>query len=179
MVSLGQAHETELTLARAGATEEFWTRLAQSVELAKAVVALVMNRVFRLAANIERDMMGWKCREPVEAAEGEFEPLLYEFFADGENWVGTEEVLKRAKEKGISSGLRHLEAMLREQYKIPVEWRKYCCFVSTEIWLSSPNGERSVWCLEWNGEYWYLSYIWLGLGLTPRCRLLSSRKCSK
>jgi len=43
MISLGQAHETELTLEQAGATRYFWTRLAQDLELAKAVVALVMK----------------------------------------------------------------------------------------------------------------------------------------
>ena len=76
MISLGQAHETELTLEKAGATTEFWTRLAQSLELAKAVISLVMSTVFRLTAKIERNMDNWTCLEPVEA-EGEFEPSIH------------------------------------------------------------------------------------------------------
>ena len=43
-VSLGQAHEAELTLRKAGATPEFWTRIAQSEELARKVVELVNQR---------------------------------------------------------------------------------------------------------------------------------------
>jgi hypothetical protein len=177
MVTLGQAHETAITLEKAGATTGFWTRLAQNFQLAKVVVALVMNTTFRLISKIERDMTNWQCLEPVNA-EGDFEPSVHEFLAEGENCCGGEEMIKRAKEKGISSGLRHLEAMLREQEKIPVEWRNFV-LVSTEVWRRS-RGDRDVWCLYWDGERWALGCIWLNDlndDFSSRYRLVSSCKC--
>lgn len=177
MISLGQAHEMEITLEKAGATSEFWTRVAQNLELAKAVVALVMSTVFRLVAKIERDMTNWTCVEPVQADEGEFEPVLQEFLVGEEKYVLGEEMLKRAKEKGVSTGLCHIEAMLRQQEKIPVEWRKFV-LVSTEVW-QGPNGNRSVWYLCWSDGRWSLYYYWLSSSFDSRYRLLASRKYQK
>src|SRR3989344_16712 len=177
MISLGQAHETELTLEKAGATTEFWTRLAQNLELAKATVAFVMTMVFRLVSKIDRDMTGWTCVEPVEAEEAEFEPTLHEFLREGENFIDGEEMVKRAKEQGILTGLRHAEAMLRNQEKIPVEWRKYY-LVFSEVWRS-PHGDRSAWALFWGDERWCLGCHWLGGDFSSRCRLVASRKCQE
>jgi len=174
MISLGQAHETEVTLQTAGATTEFWTRLAQNLELAKATVAFVMRMVFQLVAKIDRNMEGWECIEPVDAEEGEFEPSLHGFVEQGENYVKCEEMLKRAKEKGISSGLRHLEAMLRNQERIPVEWRKHI-IVSTEVWRG-PGDNRCVFYLYWGGECWYLGYDWLDFDFDSGSRLVGFRK---
>lgn len=176
MISLGQAHETVLTLEKAGATQEFWTRLAKNLELAKATVAFVMSVVFRLTTKIDRNMEGWECLSPVESEEGEFEPSLVEFLEKGEIFVKCEEMLKRAKEKGISTGLRHLEAMLRNQERIPVEWRKHHILVSTEVWRD-PSGDRNVWFLCWFGECWCLDYYWLGSDFSSRSRLVAPRKC--
>ena len=178
MISLGQAHEAELTLAKAGATEEFWTRIAQNLELAKAVVVLVMNAVFQLIAKIERNMEGWKLLEAAPTEEGEFEPTIHEFFKeeDGGCCVG-EEVVKRAKEKGALTGLRHAEAMLRNQEKIPVEWRKFV-LVFAEVWRC-PDGRRNVWYLSWCGGRWGLFYYWLRHDFSSRSRLVASRKYQK
>ena len=176
-ITLGQAHETAMTLEKAGATSEFWTRLAQNLELAKAVVAFVMSLVFRLVAKIDRDMTGWKCVEPVEAEEGEFEPILHEFLQEGESRIGGEEMVKRAKNQGVLTGLRHAEAMLRNQEKIPVEWRKFY-LVFPEVWLS-PDGSRSVWCLCWFGDRWYLGYDWLESDFDSGGQLVGSRKYQK
>jgi len=177
MISLGQAHETELTLEKAGATTEFWTRLAQNLELAKATVAFVMTMVFRLVSKIDRDMTGWTCVEPVEAEEAEFEPTLHEFLREGENFIDGEEMVKRAKEQGILTGLRHAEAMLRNQEKIPVEWRKYY-LVFSEVWRS-PDGDRYAWSLYWDDGRWCLSYDWLERGFRSHYRLVASRKCQE
>jgi len=49
-VSLGQAHEAEITLRKAGATPDFWTNIAQSEELAREVVELVMAVVSYIIA---------------------------------------------------------------------------------------------------------------------------------
>ena len=177
-ITLGQAHEAELTLAKAGATEEFWTRLTQNLELAKAVVALVTNVVFQSVVQIRRNMEGWKLLEPVPAEEGDLEVTIHEFLKeeDGGHCSG-EEMVKRAKEQGVLTGLRHAEAMLRNQEKIPVEWRKFV-LVFAEVW-QGPSGNRGMWCLDWDGGRWSLSYDWLGFDFASDCRLLASRKCQK
>lgn len=178
MISLGQAHETELTLAKAGATEEFWVRIAQNLDLAKAVIALVMNTVFRLATAVERNMEGWKLLESAPAEEGDFEPAIHEFLKEEDNGrCGGEEVVRRAKEKGVLTGLRHAEAMLRNQERIPVEWRKFV-LVFAEVWRG-PSGRRDAWCLFWDGGRWYLDYYWLGHDFNSGCRLVGSRKYQK
>jgi hypothetical protein len=175
MVSLGQAHETELTLTKAGAPEEFWTRLAQNLELARATVAFVMSSVFRLIAKIDRDMTSWKCVEPVEAEEGEFESVLQEFLQREDNGcLSGEAMIKRAEEKGISAGLRHAEAMLRNQERISVEWREYH-LLFPEVW-QSPRGLRCVFCLYWDGGRWFLRSYCLDDVFSSGYRLVAPRK---
>jgi hypothetical protein len=162
MISLGQAHETALTLEKAGATHVFWVSIAQNLELAKLVVAFVAEvlRVgFNLASDVERDMIGWTCLEQVKAEPCEFEPELQEFLQKGEDYVDGEEMVRRAKEQGVLSGLRHAEAMLRNQERIPVEWRKFV-LVFPEVW-QSPNDYRGVWILCWIEGRWRLGRRWL------------------
>jgi len=174
MISLGQAHETEVTLEKAGATTEFWTRLAQNLKLAKATVAFVMGMVFQLVAKIDRNMEGWTCVEPVETGEGEFEPTICEFLREGENSINGEEMVRCAKEQDALTGLRHAEAMLRNQERIPVEWRKYY-LVFPEVW-QCPVGNRYVFCLYWDGPRWSLRCRWLGSDFYSSSRLVGSRK---
>lgn len=126
--------------------------------------------MFQVLGAIECDMTGWRCL----TKEGEFEPDLYEFLPEGKNSVSGEKMIEIAKEKGISSGLKHLEGMLRNQERIPVEWRKFV-LVSTEVW-QSPEGFRSVWCLCWVGDEWILGYRWTGDKFGTLCRIVSSRK---
>jgi len=134
-ITLGQAHEAEITLSKAGATgKNFWDPISKSEALARKVVAFVaemLKLVFTLKVTIDRDMTGWKCKEPV-LSEGEFELVLQEFLEDNETYLSGEDMPERAKKMGAESGLRHLEAMLREQDKIPVEARKFR-LVSTEV----------------------------------------------
>ncbi len=180
----GQVHQLANSLEGAGFTPAHITALGQNSNgvlnqlmlILTGVAKVVTDLVFRLVSKIDRNMDGWKCVEPVEA-EDEFEPFLNEFLKQGEGYIGGEEMIKRSKEKGISSGLRHLEAMLRNQEKIPVEWRKYV-LVSTEIW-QTPDGDRNVWYLYWDGKRWYLSYDWLSHNFNSDYRLVGSRKCQK
>jgi hypothetical protein len=175
MISLGQAHETALTLENAGATADFWVRLAQNLELAKATVVFVMSSVFRLVAIIDRDMTGWVCSDPVGEKEGDFEPFLQEFLQEEDNGhLGGEEMIRRAKEKGISAGLRHAESMFRNQERIPVEWRKYY-LVFPEVW-QSPNDHRCVFCLSWDSVHWFLNYRRLAYDFGLHARLVAPRK---
>ena len=178
MISLGQAHELEVTLNNAGATSEFYVCLTQNLELAKAVVALVMRVVFQLIAKIERDMTGWKLLKAAPAEDGEFEPSIHEFLKkDDRGCCGGDEMVRRAKEKGVLTGLRHAEAMLRNQERIPVEWRKFA-LVFAEVW-QCPDGSRDVWFLGWGGERWSLDYYWLSGDFGSDYRLVASRKYQK
>lgn len=135
---------------------------------------MVISMVFKIVTAIDRDMTGWELLEPA-AAEGEFEPWLQELLQESDGGCcGGEEMIKRAKEKGVSSGLRHLEAMLREQEKISVEWRKYL-LVSTEVWRTLDDS-RYVWYLYWLGGRWDLGGRWLENGFGSHFRLVASRK---
>lgn len=177
---LREAGEFDLTMDRAAkeaglSLTEFYARVTQSVELAKKLLAMALSVVFRLVVDIDRDMTGWKCIDPVVAMDGEFEPVLQEFLRDGDNGcVGGEKMVKRAKEMGVLTGLRHAEAMLREQEKIPVEWRKHV-LVFAEVWQSS-YGIRYVWCLYWRDGRWYLHCSWLDYVFDSIFRLVSARK---
>jgi hypothetical protein len=138
------------------------------------VAKVVTDLVFRLVAKIDRDMTGWTCVEPVGAEEGEFEPTLHEFLRGGMNSINGEEMVRRAKEQDALTGLRHAEAMLRNQERIPVEWRKYY-LVFPEVW-QNPGGNRYVFCLYWDGWRWCLYYGWLDDGFSSNFRLVGSRK---
>jgi hypothetical protein len=176
----GLVHEAIVTGRKVGAGKEFWAGIAHNESLFAKVVAFVVEAlrvVFTLVADIERNMEGWTCLEPAEAELGEFEPELQEFLKRDENCIVGEEIVRRAKEKGISSGLRHAEAMLRNQDKIPVEWRKFV-LVFPEVW-QNPNGYRNVWYLYWDGKQWYLSDGWVSYGFDSYGRLVRPRKYQK
>lgn len=130
---------------------------------------------FRLVPIIDRDMTGWKCVDPVDAEKGKFEPVLQEFMQkrDGGR-LGGERMVERVKEQKIQSGLCHAEAMLRNQERIPVEWRKYC-LVFPEVW-QGPGGYRYMFFLSWYGSRWYLDYCSLGDVFDSSYRLVASRK---
>jgi hypothetical protein len=124
-----------------------------------------------LLPNISRDMTGWECVEPAEVGVDEFEPTICEFLQPGETRLGGEEMVKRARQQSINnSGLRHAEAMLREQDKIPTEWRKYC-LVFPEVWQSL-SGHRGVFYLYWGGNRWSLDCYWLDDDFDSYCRLV-------
>ncbi|OGZ76229.1 MAG: hypothetical protein A3G45_02325 [Candidatus Staskawiczbacteria bacterium RIFCSPLOWO2_12_FULL_37_15] len=161
--------ENVITKAKA-AGEQFLVFLQNG---AKALASLA----FRLVG-IERDMTGWELLEPAPAEEGEFEPSIHEFLMDKDGGrCSGEEMVKRAKEQGALTGLRHAEAMLRNQERIPVEWQKYY-LVFSEVW-QGPGGGRLVWRLSWDGAHWRLVYGWLGCGFVSSYRLVASRKYQK
>jgi len=138
--SEGQTHQLMESLEMAGYTSAHVTALGQNSNGAldqlmlvlTGVAKVVTDLVFRLVAKIDRDMTGWTCVELVEAEE-EFKPTLHEFLREGENFVNGEEMVRRAKEQDALTGLRHAEAMLRNQERIPIEWRKHY-LVFSEVW---------------------------------------------
>ena len=175
----GLIHEAVVTGRKVGADSDFWAALAHGEALFAKVVAFVAEalKLFCLKIDIDRDMTSWSCVEPVEAKEGEFEPVLHEFFNEGEVSIVGEELVQRAKKQGAPTGLRHAEAMLREEDKIPSEWRKYV-LVFPEVW-QDPDGHRNAFYLHWDGDRWYLSYGWLRAGFVSGYRLVGLRKYQK
>ena len=140
--SEGQTHQLMESLEMAGYTSAHVTALGQNSNGAldqlmlvlTGVAKVVTDLVFRLVAKIDRDMTGWTCVELVEAEE-EFKPTLHEFLREGENFVNGEEMVRRAKEQDALTGLRHAEAMLRNQERIPIEWRKHYLVFSQVIFV--------------------------------------------
>jgi len=140
-----------------------------------AGLADALRDTFVLKATIDRDMPGWKCEKPV-GDDGEFEFTLQEFVTKDDNgFVTGDEMLKRGKD--ANSGLRHIEAIIREQDKIPVEMRGFI-LVSTEVWLAPGRG-RYVWYACWVGGAWVLDYGCVGISINSRCRLVVPRKYQK
>ena len=180
-VSLGQAHESEVTLRKAGATvENFWDPIAKNEGLARKVVELVaaaVKLVFRLVAGFDHDMRknGWTLVSDSDAQDGEFTPELAEFLKNDDNYIGGEEMLKRATELGDCAGQRHAEAILRDSSKFPEESRKYVLVFTDTVWRGS-DGCRRVACLCWRGGRWCLDFFWLGHGFYRDCRLVRLRK---
>jgi len=175
-------HEMVVTGREVGAGKEFYAALAHSKELFAKVVAFVaeaLRLIFTLAPAIERDMTGWKLVEPeIKSAEdGEFELVLQEFLQDGESYLGGEEMVQRGRKLGANSGLKHIEAIIRNQDKIPVEMRQFC-LVSIEVWLD-PLVYRYVWYAYWHGGRWVLRCRWLSDSFLSSYRLVVPRKYQK
>lgn len=184
--SEGQTHQLMDALEGIGYTPAQITMLGQNsngvlnqlILVLTGAAKIVTDLFFRLVPIIDRDMTNWECVEPVETKETNFEPVLQEFLQKEDNgFIDGESMIKRAKEKGISAGLRHAEAMLRNQERIPVEWQKHC-LVFPEVW-QGPHRRRYVFCLSWYGNRWGLHYYWLGSGFNSDGWLVASRKYQK
>ena len=78
-----------------------------------------------------------------------------------ESYVGGETMLKRAIKSGNRAGLRCAKALLRQQEKIPVEWRGNKILVFTGTVVRLRRGFRYVAYLYWFGVRWYLFWYWL------------------
>lgn len=108
---------------------------------------------------------GWEVKEDSISPIGTLELKLAEFLEKGETSVKGEEILKRAKKKGFTLGLRHAKAILAKKDRISKEWRKYCFVFPGTVCLGS-DGHRYAPYLFWYGE-WYLSWgglvnVWIG-----------------
>ena len=166
--------EVIATSRKVGADKNFWETLSRNEELFAKVVELVGTAprlAFTLITNIDHDMDGWVCINPVEVEEGEFAPFLYEFLYSGEKSIVGKDMIRRAEGQKIQTGLCHAEAMLRNQKKIPPELRKYC-LVFPEVWQNS-IGERYVFILSWTHGCWNLNCESLGQVFDFDCRFVT------
>lgn len=171
----GLINEVLVTGRKVGADKKFWASLAHNKELFRKVVAVVINAItFTLKNTVDKDMAGWNCVEHASSTlSGPFVPRLFHpspQFSKGR--ISAKAFVKLAKEKGVLAGLRHAEAMLREQHKIPQEWREYN-LVFAEVWHDSQKDWDGIWFLEQLNGVWELYAYWIeDNALPPRCKLV-------
>lgn len=122
---------------------------------------------FRLADKTERDMTGWESVKPVPVEEGEFEVMESQKILRWKAQIPTKEAVAQGKKNGANVSLRHLEALLREQHKIPVEMQK-SYIVSTEVWAHQNGDGDHIWYICWNGQCWELFGHYLALITDPK-----------
>jgi hypothetical protein len=128
--------------------------------------------IFNIRDKFDRDMFGWECKNQTPFRIGLFEPKLVEFLSGGETIISGEEMIRRAKEMDIYTGLRHAESMIRGQVKISEAWRKFVS-VFPEVWLG-PGGREYVWCLYGDSKIWEMRYDELRHGFNADYRLVSA-----
>ena len=118
---------------------------------------------------------GWTHEIKAGVQDGEVTLGLVSFIQEGESSVPGDEMVRLAKENDAMLGQRHAEALLRNQDKIPEEWRDYILVFPGDVWRD-PHGRRVVPYLCWYGGRWYLHFCWLESGFYSRGRLLRSYK---
>lgn len=125
--------------------------------------------------SFQRDMTkdGWVLEEDVSGPELNSIAALetVSFVKDGEKWISSEEMIKRAKELGAMLGQHHAEWLLERQKEIPKEWLKvYIVFPGT-VWRD-PGGRLYVPYLGRDGEQWCLRFGCLDFDWRSGGRLL-------
>lgn len=101
---------------------------------------------------------------------------LVSFLKRGENSIGGEEMVRRARvELDANYGQEDAEWLLDHQDEIPVEFRKYYLVFTGTVWRDS-LGRRLVPYLVWDGGGWCLRFGWLAFGWRSDDRLVRLRK---
>ena len=94
-----------------------------------------------------------------------FETML----KDGETRINGEEKLRRLKKAGhIRLDAKVFQTLWENQHLIPERWKEKTNNNTTYIFfdgsvLRSPDGDRGVLCLCWDGVGWDWDYDWLGI----------------
>ena len=185
---LGLVHEAVVTGRKVGAGKCFWTALAHSEELFEKVVALVVATLkitFLVRSTFDDDER--KYRYPNTPANlekdspflgGVFTPVLANPFNPVETSVMGSEWEKRAKQYKDHSGQRELEAMLREQDKIPIEWQGYRLVGSATVW--NDGNSRHYNGLMFDGGRWcfrrFLICEYITQSFESNCRMVRHGK---
>ena len=127
--------------------------------------------IFNLREEIDRSLSGgWTCKNPIPFKVGPFEPKLVEFLIGEEKIITGAEMVKRANEMGINTGIRHAEALIREQIIMDKTWNRHV-LVFPEVW-TGPGGD-SVWCLYGDMKIWQIQYDELIHGFNSDYRFVS------
>lgn len=189
-LSVHTEHEVLLKMEKAGFDELLAQRMIQSKdnELAKRVVAYIKAGASDVEINVahitvepnvslncDKTKEGCKNWSDVKEPTGELTLELVEFLEKGENSIGGEVLVRRAKQKNVLLGQRHAEALLENQGTIPQKWRKYYLVFPGSV-LQDSTGHRIVPIICWGGGCWYLDFLWLKRIFSSDARLVGSRK---
>ena len=116
---------------------------------------------------------GWTLESDAKFQDGEVTLELVSFLQEGESCSG-DEMVKRTQDN-VVLGQRHAEELLRNQDKIPEEWREYVLLFPGSVWRGSRDDRRVPYLL-WDGDRWCLYFYWLVRGFDSNCRVICSRK---
>lgn len=121
-----------------------------------------------------------KADDFVEGEAGTFSLIGEEFLREGEPHAGGEEMVKRSRKMDSVGTLAQAQALVREQDKIPVEYRGKVVFVFTGAIKrgSGPARFRNVAVVYWFGVRWVLSWYWLVSVFDRIYRVVRVRKSS-
>lgn len=100
---------------------------------------------------------------------------LVKILKDGETYVSGYEMLKRAKELGITSSKKEADYFLEHQKEIPEEWRDYY-LIFPEYLLDDDDRDRQVAYFGWYGWHWVLNFGWLGSYFSDYDRFVRPRE---
>ena len=178
---LGLVHEAVITGRRVGATERFWSALAHHEEVFGKTVAFVlslMSMIFRLRPDFDPDIPTRlkKLDKDSPAKGGDFTPELETIIKEGDSsYIGEKELTRRIEGREDLAGQRHLEAMLRDQDAIPVEWRKYELVAPATVW-STEKEDHVMATLQFRDNKWQMFFYFCCNDFGGRFRLIRIKK---
>lgn len=119
----------------------------------------------------------WKLLENVaEPKEIKISDLqMVSFLKSGERYIKGEEMRRRAKEMKCNFGQTTAEYLLAHKEEIPAKFRKHYLVFPGTVW-QDPDGGHAVPYLGWDGDRWFLYFLWLDGAWIGNDRLLSARK---
>ncbi len=162
----------------AGGTDEHLRRIITDKKLQGKLAELIVGAGTSVPTfTYDKTKDGWKLAENItEPKEFSIKDLqLVPFLRGGESYINGEEMVRRAIKMKCNLGQQHAEYLLANQDQIPTEFRKHYLVFPGTVWQFQ-DGYRSVPCLRWRGDRWFLNFDWLDFDWLGRVRLLSARK---
>jgi hypothetical protein len=149
----------------------------------KRLAEIVVNAV-RLRVTSIKEFTKPNSMKQLVKGNDRLEPGVYEytfepFLIEGEPYIKSGEMIRRATERGAISGLQHALYLLENQSRIPTEFqgKKYLVFAGTEALVADRSDyDPCVACLRWEGGSWTLYWHWLGRIFGSSDLLVRARK---
>ncbi|TSC83730.1 MAG: hypothetical protein G01um101413_870 [Parcubacteria group bacterium Gr01-1014_13] len=131
-------------------------------ELKETIAILLKNRKFPSLLSTAGDIIprGWEVVEDVAPSKFEVKDLeLISFLENGEEWIGTKEMYKRAVDLNANLGLVDAKYVLEHQGEISAEFRKRSLLFTGTKALDL----QGILCfpfLYWSGNHWVFHFGW-------------------
>lgn len=95
--------------------------------------------IFKYTAGFDRNKLNdrWSLEIDTTIDPFEFTITLVDFLESKESFVGSENIVTRAHSRFVFTDQHHLEAMLREQHKIPSEYNSYDLIALETQWYDT------------------------------------------